>query len=192
MNFITQKYSMRGLWSLFLTCAFPLHLWTIIMVFRDLSWVAERTNAWDAVGVAAYGMIFAFVESVFIFVIVALLGLFTPRSWTQERRIGFLSLLVLLVSLWAIFSQLFFLWNMSLPDVIAQFLRRSGHPFRFIYAGALGVVVLTVLVPIYFFARSTKAVAVMQDLVERFSSVSTFYLFFDLLGLIIVIFRNIA
>lgn len=192
MNFIKQRYSRRGLWSLFLLCAFPLHLWTLIMVFRDLSWVAERTNAWDAVGVASYGMIFAFAETVFVFLVIALLGLFTPASWSYERRIGFLSLLVLIISLWAIFSQLFFLWNMSLPNAVAQFLRSSGHALRFIYAGVLVVVIPTVLLPIYFYVRSNKAITVMQDLVDRFSSVASFYLFFDLLGLIIVIFRNIS
>ncbi len=162
------------------------------MVFRDLSWVAERTNAWDAVGVASYGMIFAFAETVLVFLVIALLGLFTPASWSYERRIGFLSLLVLIISLWAIFSQLFFLWNMSLPNAVAQFLRSSGHALRFIYAGVLVVVIPTVLLPIYFYVRSNKAITVMQDLVDRFSSVASFYLFFDLLGLIIVIFRNIS
>ena len=192
MNFIKQTYSARGLWSLFLICAFPLHLWTLIMVFRDLSWVAERTNAWDAVGLAAYGMIFAFAESVFIFAIVAFLGLFTPRSWTYERRIGFLSLLVLILSLWAMFSQLYFLWNMSLPHAVAQFLRSSSHPFRFIYAGTFALVFLTVLLPVYLFIKSNKGIAIMQDLVERFASVATVYLFFDLLGLIVVLIRNVS
>lgn len=192
MNFIKQRYSARGLWSLFLICAFPLHLWTLIMVFRDLSWVAERTNAWDAVGLAAYGMIFALAETLFIFAIVAFLGLFTPGSWTYERRIGFLSLLVLILSLWAMFSQLYFLWNMSLPQAVLQFLRSSSHPFRFIYGGTFAIVFLTVLLPIYFFIKSNKGITIMQDLVERFTSVATFYLVFDLLGLIIILFRNVS
>jgi hypothetical protein len=125
-------------------------------------------------------------------VIVALLGLFTPRSWTYEQRIGFLSLLVLITSLWAMFSQLFFLWNISLPNAVALFLRNSGHPFRFIYAGTLAIVLPTVLLPVYFFVRTKKAVTIMQDLVERFSSVASFYLIFDFVGLLIVIFRNVA
>lgn len=191
MNFIKQRYSGRGLWSLFLMCAFPLHLWALIMVFRDLSWVAERTNFQDAIGVASYGLVFAFVETVIIFVVLALLGLLTPGSWNSERRIGFLSLLLLITSLWAMFSQLFFIWDMSLPDAVAQFLRTSGHALRFLYAGALAIVTPTVLLPVYFFVKSKKAVTVMQDLVERFSVVATFYLVFDLLALIVVIARNI-
>jgi hypothetical protein len=192
MNFVKQKYSMRGLWSLFLMCAFPLHLWALIMIFRDLSWVAARTNAWDAVGLASYGMVFAFVETVIIFAVVALLGLFTPKLWNYDKRIGFLSLLVLITSIWAMLGQLFFIWNLSLPDVFAQFLRSSSHPFRFLYGGVLAVVIPTVLLPVYFFVKSKKIVLMIQELVERFSVVAMFYLVFDLLGFIIVVFRNIA
>ena len=81
VNFITQRYSRQGLWFLFLISAFPIHFWTLILVFRDISWLTERTNAWDAIGVASYGMVFAFVESVVIFLVLALLGLLTPKQW---------------------------------------------------------------------------------------------------------------
>ena len=64
---ITQRYTRQGLWSLFLMCAFPLHAWTLILAFRDISWLTDRTNAWDAVGVTSYGLVFAFVESMVLF-----------------------------------------------------------------------------------------------------------------------------
>lgn len=44
-------------------CAFSLHLWALILIFRDVSWVAERINMWDAIGVASYGLVLAFIES---------------------------------------------------------------------------------------------------------------------------------
>ena len=97
---ITRRYSIQGLWSLFLMCAFPLHLWAMILIFRDMSWVIERTNVWDAIGVGSYGMIRAFVESVVVFVIFTVLGFLTPANWMIDRRIAFLSLLVILLSAW--------------------------------------------------------------------------------------------
>jgi hypothetical protein len=161
------------------------------MVFRDISWLTERTNAWDAIGVASYGMIFAFTESVVIFLIVALLGLLTPNHWETDRRIAFLALLILIISIWGMISQLLFLWNTSLPTQAIQILRSSDHPLRILYAACLVVVTPTVLLPIYSFIRSKKAVTVMQNLMERLSLLTMFYLFFDLLALIIVIIRNI-
>ena len=190
-TFTTRIYSRQGLWSLFLVCAFPLHFWTLILVFRDISWLTERTNAWDAIGVASYGMIFAFTESVVIFLIVALLGLLTPKHWETDRRIAFLALLILITSIWGMISQLLFLWNVSLPVQAIQFLRSSDHPLRILYAACLVVVTPTVLLPIYSFIRSKKAVTFMQNLMERLSLLTIFYLFFDLLALIIVIIRNI-
>jgi hypothetical protein len=191
VNFIGQRYSKQGLWSLFLICAFPLHLWTLILAFRDISWVTERTNAWDAIGVVSYGLIFAFAESVVIFLIFALLGLLTPKQWESDRRITFLAFLVLITSVWGMISQLLFLWNVSLPEQAIEFLRRSNHPLRIMYAACLIVVTPTVLLPAYSFIRSKKAVTVMQNLMERLALLTSFYLFFDVLGLIIIIIRNL-
>jgi hypothetical protein len=188
--FITQQYSRQGLWSLFLTCAFPFHFWTLILVFRDISWLTERTNAWDAIGVASYGMIFAFAESVVVFLVIASLGFLTPKHWETDRRIAFLGLLILITSVWGMIAQLLFLWNIFLPAQAIQFLRSSSHPLRIIYAACLVVVTLTVLLPVYAFIRSNEAIIFMQNLMERLSLLTIFYLFFDLLGLIIVIIRN--
>ena len=191
-TFITQRYSRQGLWSLFLTCAFPLHFWTLILVFRDISWLTDRTNAWDSIGVASYGMIFAFTESLLIFLVAALLGFLTPKHWETDRRIAFLGLLILITSVWGMISQLLFLWNIFLPEQAIQILRNSSHPLRIIYAVSLMVVTPTVLLPVYVFIRSNRAVMFMQNLMERLALLTTFYLFFDLLGFIIVITRNLG
>jgi hypothetical protein len=189
-DFIRRRYSRKGLWSLFLTCAFPLHFWTLILVFRDVSWLAERTNAADAIGVASYGMIFAFVESVVVFIVVVLLGFLTPRQWESDRRIAFLGLLILITSVWGMIGQLLFLWNIFLPTQAIQFLRGSSHPLRIMYAVCLMAVTPTVLLPVYTFLKSNKPTMFMQNLMERLALLASFYLFFDLLGLIIVISRN--
>jgi hypothetical protein len=191
-HFIAQRYSKQGLVSLFLTCAFPLHFWALLLAFRDISWLAERTNLWDAVGVVSYGMVFAFAESVVIFLILVLLGLITPIRWRAGRRVTFLGLLILLVSLWGIVSQLLFLWNVSLPEQVIQFLRHSSHPLRILYLLCLAVVIPTILLPFYLFVRSKGSVALMQDLMERFSLLTTFYLVFDMVGFVIVIIRNLG
>lgn len=190
-HFITQRYSRQGLASLFLTCAFPLHLWTLILVFRDIAWLTERTNLWDAIGVASYGMLFAFAESVVIFLLLVLLGFVIPKHWHSDRRITFLALLILITSLWGMISQLLFLWNVPLPPQAIQFLRNSNHPLRILYAGCLAIVTPTVLLPVYLFIKSNKSVAFMQNMMERISLLTMFYLLFDLLGLAIVIIRNL-
>jgi len=187
-----SKYSKQGLWSLFLICAFPLHLWTLILVFRDMDWVIQRTNVWDAVGVGAYGMLFAFAESIILFTGIVLFGLLLPNRWQSERRVAFLSLLVMLTAFWAVFGQLRFLWNLSLPMPLSLILARSDHPFRLLYAMYLAVVIPSILIPVYVFVRSNNSIKWMQDLTERLSTLTMFYLLFDAAGLVIVLLRNLA
>ena len=187
-----KRYSKQELWSLFLTCAFPFHLWTLILVFRDVSWVTERTNAWDAVGVVSYGMLFALVESLLAFVVVVLLGFLTPKHWDANRRTTFLSLLVLITVLWGLIGQLLFLWNIQLPPPVMQFLIDSEHPLRWLYGGSLAIVLVSVILPIYWFYQSNKLALFLQEFTERLSVLTMFYLIFDLAGLVIVIIRNVS
>ena len=173
-------------------CAFPLHAWTLILAFRDLSWLTERTNAWDAVGVAAYGLLFALAESVILFLIAALLGFLISSKWDKDRRIALLSVLVLIASLWAMVSQLYFLLGVSVPEALLAFLVHVSHPVRVLYGIALATVTTTVLVPTFMILRSDKALQFMRGLIERVSLLTMFYLLFDLAGLVIVIIRNIS
>jgi hypothetical protein len=97
-----QYYSKQAFGSLFLMYVFPLHLWTLLLAFRDISWVAERTNFGDAIGVVSYGMVFAFLESLLIFVL----------------------------SLWAMTSQLYGLQAWNNPNTITTLAAGSTHPPR--------------------------------------------------------------
>jgi hypothetical protein len=186
-----KLYSKQGLWSLFLICAFPLHLWTIILALRDFSWVSERTNSWDAIGVLSYGLIFTFIESVAIFLVATLLGFFISKKWNEEHRVTLMGLLVVITSLWAMVNYLYFMLNVSVPGKTILFIAGLAHPLRFIYAVTLVVVGLSVTLPTFFLLRSEKFVKGVQGLFERLSLLTLFYLFFDVVGLVIVIVRNV-
>jgi hypothetical protein len=188
---ILGRYTRQGLWSLFLMCALPLHAWTLILAFRDLSWLTDRTNAWDAVGVLCYGLLFALAESLIVFIVATLLGLLSPPRWDPKRRIGVLSILVLVLSLWAMVSQLFFLANVRLPDAIIAFLVRSGHPLRVLYTVIPAVVTASFLVPVVLVARSGRGTGIMGGLIDRLGLLSTFYLVFDAAAFVIVVIRNL-
>ena len=191
---VTSKptwYSRRGLWSLFLVCAFPLHVWPIILAFRDFSWVAERTNAWDAIGVLAYALVFAFAESLVVFLAAVLLGFLLPRRWEEGKRIALLSILVLVTTLWAMLGQLYFLWNLSLPDQAILFLAQTWHPLRILYLAILVVVLPTVLIPTYLVLRSEGSTRFILGLTERLSLLASIYLLLDAAGLVVVVIRNL-
>ena len=190
-RFITQRYSKQSLWSLFLMCAFPIHLWALILIFRDISWVAERTNMWDAIGVTSYGLVFAFIESVIFFIAITLLGLAIPTNWHEDRRVALLSILALLTTLWAIEGQAYFIWGSYIPEQILRYMAGLEHPLRFLYAAALAMVIPTIVVPVYLVLRSDRFLNLVQGLIERISFLTMLYLFFDVLGLVVIIIRNI-
>jgi hypothetical protein len=153
--------------------------------------VAERTNMWDAIGVASYGLVFAFIESVVFFIAITLLGLGIPTTWQEDRRVALLCVLALLMTLWAIEGQAYFLWGSYVPEHMLRYIGSSDHPLRFLYAAALVMVVPTIAIPVYLVLKSDRFLNLVQGLIERLSLLTMLYLFFDLLGLIVIIIRNI-
>lgn len=185
------RYSRPGLWSLFLMCALPLHVWTLILAFRDVSWVAARTNAWDAVGIISYGLVFAFIESLTVFLAVALLGVLVSTRWPEDRRIALLGVLAIAAGAWAIAAQAYFVWSLHLPAAFLEFLARSAHPLRILFALGFGLVIPTVFLPAWAVLRSDRFLGSVQAAIERLAVLIGFYLFLDILGLLVIIIRNI-
>lgn len=170
--------------------ALPLHIWTIILAFRDFDWITSRTNSWDAVGVVAYGLIAAVLESLVLFVGAILLGFFVSGRWEEKRRIAFLSAVVIILSLWAIFNQSYFLMGMSVPAWLANLVAGTGRPLVALYALALFSTTLSFALPAYLILKLDKALGFMMELVDRLSLLMMLYLFFDIAALVIVLVRN--
>ena len=185
------RYTRGGLWSLFLMCALPQHAWTLILAFRDLDWLTERTNAWDAIGVLSYGLLFALVESALLFLVAVLLGLIVPRGWEPDRRIRLLGSFMLVLSFWAIVAQWFFLAEVQLPAVLLGWLRASAHPLRWIYGFLLGVSLASVLLPAWAVVRKGRGSQFLGAAIDRLGLLAMLYLVFDVAAAVIVVIRNL-
>ena len=187
----SYKFSRHGYWTLFLMAAFPTHLWTIILVMRDFSWLTERTNSWDAFGVGAYGLLIAFAESLFVFLAALVLSLLVPARWEEKKRLTLLIVLVILVALWDIAGQLYFMLGGAWPAGIINLLTGTGHPVRVLYAIYATLVAPTIILPVFLLIKSQKLQAFLQNVIERLSVLSALYLSLDAVALIIVIVRNV-
>lgn len=188
---ILGRYTRGGLWTLFLMCALLQHAWTLVLAFRDMSWLTDRTNAWDAIGVLSYGLLFALVESAVLFIAVAALGFLLPRRWEPERRVAVLGVFALVLSLWAIVAQLFFLLNMRLSGGVVAFLVASPHPLWVIYGVLIGVVSATFALPLWAMGRPGGSLKPVGALMEKLGLLAMFYLLFDAAALVIVVIRNL-
>lgn len=184
-------YHKQGLWLLYLTCAFPFLFWTLLLGFRDIDWLTKRTNLWDALGVVSYGMIYAVVEGLIWFLAAAALGFLVSRKWSVERRVVLMGTLLLLVALWSMLEQSYFIAGAQAPLWALKAVAATGRPVLTMYAVALVLVSLSVLVPVYFILRSEKALQSLWDFMDRLSTLTLLYLFLSFVGLIIVIVRNV-
>lgn len=188
---IFTPYNKRDLWLLFSATAFMIHVWTFILFFRDFSWLAERSTAWDAIGTGAYALMYAVIESFVIFLAIIVMGIFISDKWEGETRSAILFVLMAAAVVWAMLGQLYFIWGIQLPFSSVEFLAARTHPLWWLY-GAIGSVVITsVSVPIYFTLTSSKVSQFIGQVMERLIPLTVLYLFVDLVGLVVVLYRNI-
>jgi hypothetical protein len=192
---ISKYYQKKGLWLLFSAVAFLIHVWAILQIFQDLSWIAERTNMWDAIGVGAYGLTIALVESIFLFLIAILLGFLISTRWDPVKRISLMGTLVIIISIWAILGQLYFILGWSLPASWIQMLANTAHPLRILYLIlyliALVFVGPSVFLPVYAQLKSDKLGQMTYGFFDRLSTLVIMYLVLDFASIVIVIIRNI-
>ncbi|MFN8434532.1 MAG: hypothetical protein U0V18_10945 [Anaerolineales bacterium] len=184
-------YSKQGLWTLFLICALPLHIWTLFLGFRDFDWVTARTNSWDAVGVISYGLLFTFFESLIIFATTALLGFLISRKWDEKKRVALLGTLILILSLWSIVNQTYFIRTMQFPEQLSGFYVNTGRPLVALYLTAFLIVSISVVIPAYAILVSQKVEKIVWEGFDRFSTLMILYLVFDVISLTIIFIRNL-
>jgi hypothetical protein len=190
LDISNKYYSKQGLWLLFLICALPLHIWTLFLGFRDFDWVTARTNSWDAVGVVSYGLIFTFFESLIIFAITTLLGLLVSKKWDEKKRLALMGTLVIVLSLWSIFNQTYFIRAVQLSEQFISFYIGTGRPLVALYITALLFVSISVALPTYAILTSSKVEKSILEGFDRLSTLMILYLVFDVAALFIILFRN--
>ena len=146
---------------------------------------------WDAIGVASYGLVNALIESVLLFLAIVLIGLLISTKWREDRRIALLSIITFITAFWAIEGQAYFIWGSYLPAQFLRYVESAEHPLRLLYAAALAIVVPTIVIPVYLVLKSDRFLNLVQGFIERISLLTMLYLFFDIVGLIIIIIRNV-
>ncbi len=187
---LPRLFSPEFLLKLFLVCAFPLHLWTLLMAFRDFAWVAIRTYTWDAVGLVSYALVVALLESLAVFILVWLVGLLLPWRWNMDKRLAVLGTMFLVVASWSILSKIYTAFDSPLPLWFSNFLIRDGHPLRILWAVTFGLVLVSASIPTLLVVTRPSAARAANEAFDRIFILSGFYIFLDLIGIVIIVIRN--
>lgn len=188
--------SRNRLSTLFLMCAFPIHLWSLVVTFSNLETVIYRsTNVFDGIGYTAYSLLLALLESALLCLLLWLLGYLLPHRWDEDKRLAALVLVGWVMLAWAAIGQFYQFWlSARLQDSIDYvFLwlsyRRAFNPVALVLIFA--VLASSVVLPIWLASRNKRFTTFMLRLFERISLLSWIYLALDALALIIVVFRNL-
>jgi hypothetical protein len=193
LGIFNQRLTKKELVNLFLVIAFPIHAWSILLVLNDAKWVAERTNSWDVIGYGSYALVVAFFESVFIFLIALMLSFFLPRKWDGNKVVVVLGSLSLVVAAWTILEQAFYFIPEAKIDYFYAFVYyRLNFTLAYVLAALfIGAVIASVLLPVFLIATSEKVTHAVMVFFERLNLLSTLYISLDVLGFLIIVYRNI-
>ena len=170
--------SKKELFLAFASCAFPIYIWAIVNLLNEVPALILRLSAWDLVGVFAYTLSFALIESGLVFVILLVISFVFPPKFFRDKFVVISTVIVFLTSIWFMLAHFF-----------ESSIRLWGK-LEF----ALSVLFFLLSLAGSYFAvlRSEKLSKVVEDLVERMSLLLYLYLTATLFFVLIVVIRNFS
>ncbi len=179
-----------NLWRLFLVCALLPHFWTLLMALRDYGWLSARSSVWDAIGVAAYGLLFALLDSLLLFALMLLLSPLVRRPTVQDKT-TVLSAIALLTAAWGLLGQLYFVFGSQFPAAVINLLAGFDHPLQTLYLALLLPAGASLLLAVLLLRRRPKLAARFESMLGPLSILSFVYLCLDLAAMVVVVARNL-
>lgn len=157
-------------------CVFPVHVWGILNALGRLpAWILS-SDVWDLAGIVAYTQVFALAESGLVLLILIALSALLPGRYLKDRFVAQATMLVAVSTLWAVFMH--YREQILTPESMAA--------LRLIFAGWLTSIAVGYIL-VRRFGRLEHMVTAAAD---RLLTLSLLYVGLDLIGLVIVIFRN--
>lgn len=172
MAIFKGRFSRDDLILLFVYTAFPIHVWTIVNMLKDVPSWALYMRYWELVSTVAYTLAFALFETLIVFTPIILVGLILPKRWVRNVFVPWAGVMLVEGAIAAIIFQEFIL---------------TFGPKKMTLAVILLAMALSTVVVVW----SQKLREIVRVVAQRFSILAFLYIFFDLIGLVIVIVRNV-
>lgn len=157
--------------------AFPVHVWAILNIMREIpAWIL-RLSLWDVVSVVAYSLLFSLLETLILFAGIVLLAVVLPRRWLGDKLVPLATAVLFLTAGWFVILQINGGWITNRQVVPLAIWAGS---YLLVLAGALFVVF-----------RKTAVARGLHSFSQRLLVLSVLYLVVDLIGLAIIVARNL-
>ena len=154
-----------------------MHVWAIVNILYIFPAWLLRFSVWELAGVISYPLVDALLESCLLWLVLVGLGFLLPRKWLADKFVAISSALVWVMAGWAVLIQFFYkgmlLWG-------------AGQ-----MVAGLFLVLLSFGLVYWLVQRYGRLEGWIKGLAQRLAFLTYFYLIFDLLGLVIVILRNL-
>lgn len=185
-----DRLNFRYFFKFFLTISFPTHFWTLLMVFRDIEFVTERTDLGGTAGYAGYSVLIALAEGLIFSIAIWGLSLVVARKMDKD------TIFTLLVSLYYVIAFA------SMLDMAAHVFDQVRISRQYLYGLAkypevtyslvAGSILVGWIASLLLVLKSAKAARIIQEVLERIMLLSYLYLFLDAVGIIVIIWRNLT
>ncbi len=150
--------------------AFPIHVWSIVNMLRAVPSLILSMSASEIIGSWAYNMVFTLFETIIILLFVLIIGIALSIRVKTTTYVTLSSIL---------------LAEIPLMRLLFEILTDKFSPMGFLVAACLLILVLTViLVP-----KFPQWKGITHTIATRFAVLTFFYIFIDIIGVIIVIVR---
>lgn len=184
----------KELLSLFLIIVFPIHTWSIIHVFYNFNWIAERTIVWDAIGYSAYSLSFALLESTLFFIIISPIFFLLRKNRGSDMAKAIIGPVFLITAVWEMVNRL----NVYNSHVIEKLIFQFGLNLNLRYRYKVLILIFTITAFVagtigvfpFLIIKYNKIKTTAIDLQQRLEFLSYLFLTLDLISISIIIIRN--
>ena len=173
----------RELWLLFVAVVFPLNVWSILMFLHESPAYMRRMGVGDMFGIFSYSQAFALIESLVVLGALVFVCIALPRRMFKDKFVAQGTIFMFVTFIWIIpvHYQIQILdklsWNMAIYQVGVVI---------WIITFFLAIVGMSLMI-----RRSQKAEQGANTFVEKLAVLSAIYILIDIVGFIVVIYRNL-
>jgi hypothetical protein len=171
--------SKREYRQLFLVCLVPVHVWAVLALFHRFPTLVLQMNAFELMSLTGYVLTFALLESMLLFGLLFIASILLPARFIRPRLVPAGTIFVLLASVSAVLIHLY----QDLGIEVVQ--------FNVWAAGWAALGLASTGVSVHWLGRHKQGEKVVQLFVERLAPLAMSYLFFDLLGMFVILARNL-
>ena len=185
-----KKFSSSEWLKLFLVLALPVHFWIVLVGFQDLAYIIGLSSTSGGIGFMSYLLLYALVDSLILWIIVAAVSLLTPKSWTPQFRFLWLSFLGFTITFATVIEQQA-LFDFYISSKALQALSWLSYPVFALGAFIALFGLANWVFPKYVVQRSQPIQTRLYSIERALANLSFFYIFLDLLAIINIVVRNI-